>query len=773
MAINRQDEPQKSWPPPWLPVLAIIVVACVWPVAGWYAQQAIQKSQNRIEDWLPASFAETQSLYRFVERFGSDEFLMISWEGCTFSDARAAALATRLTSPADDGVVYFQRATTADGALESLKDLTLARAKAGMQGIFIGADGKQTCIIALISEAGMQDRRSAVDWAWKASTLVTGLLRDEIHIAGTTADSVAVDEAASENILLLNAVSYLVCLAILVVSLKQFLLVATLFLCAVFSQHVALACIYLSNGYIDSVQLLVANLCFVLTISAGLHYLGYFREAQKVSRSKPALIALRIAWMPSLLAALTTALGFLSLCSSELVPIRSFGFYSAILVPINAFIVLAILSIHGKWTSSRRWYGKLIPESLETVGGSKTDQSVALFIIRIVRRAPRTIIIVWLIILIGFSFGVTKLKTSFGTHKLLSTQSKLVLDYEWLESRIGPLVPVEFVLKYDGNSSLLNTDYTTRLLALEQLRDRVLAIPEIESTLSVLNFIPSIPTERGAKFAARRGLIGKRISDAKGRFQDSRYLFEDEVEQSWRISGRVAGSKSVEYSDLLDRLQREIDEFLAEDQSGAITVEVGGGVPFIYRTQRQLLLDLLSSFSFAFISIAIAMALLFRSFSGGLLTMIPNVTPAAIVFGVMGWYGMEVELGTVLTASVMMGVCVDDTLHFITHFRESRKKGLSPSHAVDEAIQCCGGAIIQTAMVCGLGMLVFSWSSFVPVARFAWLTFALLFIGLLSDLILTPAMLLSPLHHLFYWEKRKELGPATNQSPSGQSVHEL
>ena len=62
--------------------------------------------------------------------------------------------------------------------------------------------------------------------------------------------------------------------------------------------------------------------------------------------------------------------------------------------------------------------------------------------------------------------------------------------------------------------------------------------------------------------------------------------------------------------------------------------------------------------------------------------------------------------------------------------------------------------MIQTALVCGLGMLVFAFSPFTPVARFAWLTFALLMVGVVSDIVLTPAMLLSPLHHLFYWERR-------------------
>jgi predicted RND superfamily exporter protein len=201
-------------------------------------------------------------------------------------------------------------------------------------------------------------------------------------------------------------------------------------------------------------------------------------------------------------------------------------------------------------------------------------------------------------------------------------------------------------------------------------------------------------------------------------------------------------------------VEQSIKDFHSNPAFSSIAVDVSGGVPFVYRTQRQLLVDLLSSFTSAFIMIAISMAILFRSITAGLLTMLPNVTPALIVFGIMGWLNMEVEIGTVLTASVMMGVCVDDTLHLISHFRSLRGKGLSHVEATHEAISNCGGAMLQTALVCGLGMLAFALSPFTPVARFAWLTFSLLTVGLISDLIVTPAILLSPLHHMFFWTRQ-------------------
>ena len=709
---------------------------------------------------MPAEFEETKTLFRFAERFGSDEFLMISWPGCTVGDPKADELVVLLISGTPDGEKLFSDATSSKQALDLLmqnQSKGFEIPSSNLDGIFIGPDGKQGCVIAKISEEGGKNRKTAMNWAWEASLLATGLNLDQIRIAGITADSIAVDEAASENLVLLNCLSYAVCLAILVFSLKKFLLVMVVFLCAVLNQQIALAFIHLCVGHVDSVQLLVATLCFVLSVSVGLHFLSYFREGLHRDPLRPTIYAMKTGFVPASIAALTTSLGFVSLASSQLVPIRSFGIYSAILVPLNALTVLALFMIHGKWTSERNWYGKrLTSKSSNDVDSGDHNRLMLLALpwTKAIGRHATPFIIIWVIVMFAVGAGVTRLTTSVGTQKLLSPNSKLIQDYTWLEENLGALVPLEVMITYDNSVSMTNGDCLNRLRSLQDLRTQISSISEIENTFSILNFLPPIPLERGVKATSRRGLIASRTNEAKQRFCDMKMLYEDANEQSWKLSCRVKGSKPVDFEVLLKKLQAEVDQFLANDKTNIRSVVIGGGVPFLYRTQLQLLADLLNSFTSAFITIALTMAVLLRSLVGGLLSMIPNVTPAAVVFGAMGWLGWEVELGTVLTASVMMGICVDDTLHFIVHFRSLKKEGLNTEDAVDAALISSGGAMIQTAMVCGLGLLVFGLSSFVPISRFAWLTFALLSVGLMSDLMLTPALLYSPMGKWFYRERK-------------------
>lgn len=767
--LNPDKHHDRVWPPAWVPPVAIVIVILLWPFITYGAAQAWRHSQNRVEDWLPEQLPETQGLVRFFERFGSDEFLMISWRGCDLGDPRATELEQLLVQPQTNDQRFFDQAQSGTLVLQSLMDeqrLSRADALARLSGVFVGPDKRQTCVIALVSPYSLNHRKQAVDFARQVTSQATHLPTSEIHIAGTTADSVAVDEASSQYLTQLNMASWLVCLLILLISLRNVWLVGTLFITAVFNQQLALAFIYYTGGHVDSVQLLVANLCFVLTISAGLHFLGYFREALQHNHTAPALLALRMAFLPSSLASVTTSLGFISLCTSVLLPIRSFGYYSALLVPLNTLIVIAILAVHARWGSLHTWrWQPIVPTRHREDPKHRASPGVwARWVVPVLKAQPTAIVVAWLVMIVAVGWGVSRLSTSAGTHKLLSPEDKLVKDYAWLEEHVGALVPVELVVRFPANPNQTAAETFQRLTALAQLRRRFAEIPQVQSTFSAINFLPNLPTEGGLRNTTRRAVIGKLAHESRERFREMRFLYSDTQQECWRISGRIAGAVTTDYQSLLTDVQNMIDDYtkqMATDAPavGKIEVEVSGGVPFIYRTQRQLLLDLLSSFSTAFMMIAGAMALMFRSITGGLLTMLPNVTPAAIVFGLMGWCGLEIEIGTVLTASVMMGVCVDDTLHLVSHFRSLRRRGWSHTDAVNEALNNCGGAMLQTGLVCGVGMLVFALSPFVPVARFAWLTFALLMVGVASDIILTPAMLLSPLHHLFYWQRRAKVTP--------------
>ena len=217
----------------------------------------------------------------------------------------------------------------------------------------------------------------------------------------------------------------------------------------------------------------------------------------------------------------------------------------------------------------------------------------------------------------------------------------------------------------------------------------------------------------------------------------------------------------------MSQVGREVtDKYRAAGIDG-ISVAYTGLSPLIDRAQHQLLNDLIKSFLVACLLICPIMMIVLRSFWGGLFSMLPNVVPVVCVFGSLGWLGISIDIGTVLTASVALGIAVDDTLHFLTWYSRGLNDGLPREMAIRNAFQRCATAMVQTTLICGLGLLVFVFSSYAPASRFAWLIGVLMLTALAGDLILLPAILASPLGRAF--DHRKGLD---SSRPSLKSVPE-
>jgi predicted RND superfamily exporter protein len=158
---------------------------------------------------------------------------------------------------------------------------------------------------------------------------------------------------------------------------------------------------------------------------------------------------------------------------------------------------------------------------------------------------------------------------------------------------------------------------------------------------------------------------------------------------------------------------------------------------------------LFDSFLTALACVTVIMMLALRSVRAGLVAMVPNVFPTLTLFGIMGWLGRPVDIGTVMTASVALGVAVDGTFHFLKWFRYEVDLGKPRREAVAYSYRHCGRALVQTTVICACGLLVFGLSSFLPVRHFA-LTFAILLVAaLVGDLLVLPALLVGPMGNFF------------------------
>lgn len=229
----------------------------------------------------------------------------------------------------------------------------------------------------------------------------------------------------------------------------------------------------------------------------------------------------------------------------------------------------------------------------------------------------------------------------------------------------------------------------------------------------------------------------------------------------WRVSARVWALTDMDYAHFVNDLRAVVDPKLDELRAegalpGIVEARYTGMVPLVYKTQHELMRGLVNSLVSAFGLIAIVMIIVLRSPSAGVLAMIPNVFPVICIFGFMGWSGLLVDIGAMMTASVALGVAVDDTMHYLAWFRHGLDEGHDRKGAAMLAYERCATAMSQTTLIGGLGLAVFAFSTFTPTQRFGMLMLVLLFAALFGDLIFLPAMLTGPLGRFFDRGKKKK-----------------
>ncbi|MDR1493212.1 MAG: MMPL family transporter [Planctomycetaceae bacterium] len=746
------------------------------PFIVHFALISWQNTENRVEDWISSTFEETRLLGEFMNVFGRDEILMISWDGCEIGSQQLEEFQRKLQQPVEiNGKFYrlYKSVLTGTELFQQALDLGISEEDAyrKLERWIISPKDNTTCILAVISEDGAVYRRNAIGLVESTANSINGLSFAKIHVAGPTMDSIAIDKASSQYLTISNILSYLICFLISWFCSRNVMTSFLVFGLSVFNQQVCLAIIYLSGTTFSSVLMLTVNLTFVLSMSIGVHFTNYYRVA--LSQYSPRLTpfaALKNAWTPTFLSVFTTVIGLLSFAFSQIIPIYKFGIFGSISLTISMLVMLIYLGgFFAIFPAKSRRLPTSIPNKIEKINRKKKRknkqkikqtrqiddkdiQSVSPIILRIVEHfLPRLvkrhygkILAVSVIILIVCGFGLSYSRTVVGLKNMLLPETKPIQDYKWLEATIGPLIPVEVLLKVPVEK---NENLVESLYAVETIQQQLRTQNDQCVTISLLNFLPTLP---GKRDVVAKTVYNRKITENIESLLQTGYIQKKDGFYDFRVTVRVSAIQTDDYGVVTDVVKdvvaRRLEELgLQNDWS----FFVSGGVPVFHRVQTQLLLDVKQSFGLAFVLIALVLCILLRSFVAGLFCFFPNFLPCVLVFGLIGWLGLPLEIGTILTISAALGIAVDNAIHFINWYRIGIRKGLIGEAAVNFAFLRCGPAMIQTAIIFSLGMIVFAYNVFIPTICFAIVISLLLTLALVCDLIVLPAILLSPLGRFF------------------------
>jgi predicted RND superfamily exporter protein len=798
-------------------IMAVLVFLLPLVVVG--AIKAKGNNRNDVKGWLPLEYPETQTYRFFRQNFAGEEFVLVSWEGCTMADPRLEMLAKKLIPPPEeasriDRPLYFRSAQTGPRAVERMtqEPLNLDRVEAisRLTGALIGPppagveanspgddlDARQTCLVLTLADTARANLHGAIDMIKDVAARECGIPESSFHMGGPPVDNVSIDKAGQTSVTILFGLSLVVGFFVSWWSLKSKTLVAMVIASGVYSMFASLAVVWYSGYPVDAILLTMPSLVYVATTSGAIHLANYYRDqlAETGVQEGAAGRAVHHALLPLTLATGTTAVGLATLAVSELVPIRMFGIFSAAGV-VASFLILVTFMPAAL---------ELFPPKLKigaAAGGDEADPNW-----RPIEESPWWRVGQWitkhnglvatacLLVMAGVAYGMTHVESSVQLMRLFSPKARIREDYKWLEKNLGPLVPMEILVRIDGLPATRKADvaagncdlnFLERMELVGEIQRAIGGLDEVGSSLSTVTFGRSLDAGEGGSGmsgaavrafgigkSTRRDVLNRRLMAHREEFLDGDYLREAQVatdgrertQELWRISARVSAVKEVDYALFKADLQKKINpilERLAADGVEGVSVDYTGLVPLVYKAQHSLLDGLKIGFIWDFAIIVAVMIVLCRAASAGLVLLLPAAFPALMVFGGMGWGNailksldagnLLIDIGTVMAPSVALGVTVDDVVHFMLWFRRGIADGLDRKQATMLAYKGCARAMYQSWGVIGIGLSVFSLSPFGPTQRFGYMMLSMLTIALVGNLVLMPALLAGPLGAVFSW----------------------
>lgn len=813
-------------------VAILAVLAFLLPLVVVGAIKAKGNNRNDVKGWLPLEYPETQTYRFFRQNFQGEEFILISWDGCTMVDPRLNLLADKLLPPPEEAAridrpIYFKTAQTGPRAVaqmtaeplnldadEAVRRLTGALIGPPQKGIEHGSveddlDARQTCLVLTLADTARANLHGAIDEIKNVATQECGIPEADLHMGGPPVDNVSIDKAGQTSVTILFGLSLVVGFFVSWWSLKSKALVGLVLASGVYSMFASLAIVWYSGYPVDAILLTMPSLVYVATTSGAIHLANYYRDqlAETGVQEGAAGKSVHHALLPLSLATGTTAVGLATLAVSELVPIKMFGIFSAIGVVVSFVILITFMPAMLE----------LFPPKLRL--GTATDGDATDW--RPIEQSPWWKVGEWitqhhavattacLLLMAGVGYGMTRVESSVQLMRLFSPKARIRTDYKWLEKNLGPLVPMEILVRI--NEETCSLDFLERMKLVEQIQKKIASLAEVGSSLSTVTFSRGLDVpEGGGGFGRIFGLNQDRREDTlsrallrhRGKFLAGDYLRETEVtepvgpvvepppadflagigqqlgiiskptpppvatethaEELWRISARVSAVQEVDYALFKADLQKEIDPILAELKAEGVegvSVDYTGLVPLVYKAQHSLLDGLQTGFIWDFAIIVFVMILLCRAASAGIVLLLPAAFPAVMVFGGMGWGNsllksldagtLLIDIGTVMAPSVALGVTVDDVVHFMLWFRRGICEGLDRKQATMLAFKGCARAMYQSWGVIGLGLSVFALSPFGPTQKFGYMMLSMLTVALVGNLVFLPALLAGPLGGVF------------------------
>jgi predicted RND superfamily exporter protein len=737
-----------------LSALVVLGAAAFAPSAN------ITNIDNDLSAWISRDDPAYQDYERFRKEFGGTRNLIIALEGDRLFTLQGLAYIDRITREIEklDRVERVQSLATAnsvrplpataddEGGLEvaPLMDVPLdSEAEAAevrraaledplMRGDLVSEDGRVTAVFVSFDEDRIDEVRGQVIEG------VRGVVERDMPAGLEAYYNGSLEISETYNRVTLSNTRELTPPILIITILAIYVLFRSVRKTGVILVAIGVSVLwtlglYAAAGFSFNVLTsMLAPLVIVLAIADDVHIVQHFDHELRLSGSKERAFKSSVAHLftPLLGASGTTALGMLSLATSEVVAVRTFGIGAAIGIMVDFVIslvfvptLLTLVRPDLKATPQERW----LSTPLQRVG-------------RFAFERPAWIVSIVLGLSIVAGLGIVKLRVDTNHINFFPASHPLSRSAALVDRELSGIY--SFNILIEGPPESIATPDT--LGRMDRLSRDLSGLPYVRKVTSLADYVKRVNQQLSAgsqqayalpssKEAIAQELFVFGLSD-QGRTELSRVVASDFSRA--HISVKLASMSS----DLVFEQIRIAEELSAKAFAGSgLTITVTGSGRLFATLDHYLVVSQLSSFGTAFLTVFAVIFVVFRSASFGLLGIIANAFPVVVVMGVMGWLGISLNIATVMVASIALGIVDDDTIHFIGRYRREIANGAGTLDAVETASMHEGRAALTTTLINALSYSVMMLSEYRPSAWFGSLLATTMALAFVTEVLLVPA----------------------------------
>ncbi len=492
---------------------------------------------------------------------------------------------------------------------------------------------------------------------------------------------------------------------------------------------------------------LLVMLILVVGVADSIHILSgylYFRK-QGYEHEKAMGAAMKKAGFACMLTSLTTSAGLLAMMFVPIPPIARFGISAAIGVMMAFILSVTLLPLlMDLWKPITKKQEKRFQEDPDRLS---LIQRFLRFVEPYSYSYPKTVVVVFLVLGAFAFYGLTKVKVNSNMMELIKEGNPVRNAQQIADTIMGGTQSMEITLDMGKRDALKDPRV---LNAMDEMQNFLLNehpgfVIRANSLVNVVkNSFQVLNQDDPAKYIIpqdRKTLWQTLFLFDSANEDDRKELVTDSYDQG-RIAVRLKNYGSIEYLPFFNEVQKKADEIFSQLKQDypEMNVSITGGLAMMMKLIDYMSWSQIQSFGLALIVITIMLLFVFGSPKVGLMGMIPNLFPVLTTFGAMGFLDISLDADTLIIDRIVIGIAVDDTIHFLTHFRTDYLETGDVKKAIIASIHEVGQAISFSTVILVLGFLALIFSSHLGMAHFGYLTAVAFVSALVADLLLLPSL---------------------------------